>query len=197
MRTNNLLRLAMRLRVSMAVVVALGMAGSFTESATRAMFLLPAPPAAAFVSVGEPAAISYSAGYLADRRGINAGNRRRGAQRSIPSTGPTGILTEEAPVSIAALTSGDPVGNALPGAGSGLVRPEASPLTSLRTIPTDGRPGTFAGIPGQTTDATPETPPPAVPEPAAWMLALAGLGVLAAFKYGKSYLALKQGPAFA
>lgn len=198
MRTNNLLRLATRLRVSMAALVALGVAGTFTESVTRAMFLLPDAPTAAFVSVGEPAVAAYSAGYLIERNGARPGNRRRIAQRSIPGTLPADVVTQDAPVSVAALAPNTPVADAAPGAGAGLVRPEASPLTSLRTIPSDARPGTFAGIPTQGGGAvTPETPPPAVPEPPAWMLALAGLGLLAAFKYGKQHLAFKQGPAFA
>ncbi|MCC6941103.1 MAG: hypothetical protein IT551_05780 [Novosphingobium sp.] len=201
MRTNKLIRLATRLRVSMAALVALGMAGTFTESVTRAMFLLPEAPAAAFVSVGEPEVVAYSAGYLVDRNGTRPEARRRGAQRLIPGTAPAGIITEDAPVPVAALTTNsNPLADAVPGVGgtdTGLVRPEANPLTALRTIPSETRPGTFAGIPTQADTTAPETPPPAVPEPPAWMLALAGMGLLAAFKYGKQYLGLKQVPALA
>jgi hypothetical protein len=201
MRTNKLIRLATRLRVSMVALVALGMAGTFTESVTRAMFLLPEAPAAAFVSVGGPEATSYSAGYLVSRDSAQPGARRRGAQRLIQSTVPNGIVTDDAPTNVAALASNNtPIGDAVaPGTGvdNGLVRPEASPLTALRTIPAEPRPGTFAGIPTQADTGTPETPPPAVPEPPAWMLALAGLGLLAAFKYVKSYLGLKQAAAAA
>lgn len=202
MQTNNLTRLATRLRVSRAALVALGVAGTFTESATRAMFLLPAQPVAAFASVPEPASIAYPAGFVGQRRSAIPGNGQRGAQRSIPSALPADVVTEGAPV---ALTAGTPVVNSGPGVASGLVTPAASPVTTARSIPIAGAPGAFTGAPGAfggfpvpaTGGGGTDTPPPAVPEPPAWMLALAGLGLLAAFKYGKNLLAIKQGLAFA
>jgi hypothetical protein len=86
MQTKKLLRLAKRLRVSMAALVGLGIVGAFTVTSSRAMFLLPAKPAAAFVSVGQPAAVSS---LPANALGRATPNRRRVAQRLIPSISPS------------------------------------------------------------------------------------------------------------
>lgn len=178
MRTKEVLILTTRLRWLTLALATMGLGASLADYSSRNLLVLPDQPKAAFASVTEPTGTTYSAGYLTEAVPMNATVVRR-ARRLIASTNSqsSGVSI---PRSVAALSG--TVDTVIPGLGQSV--PEIRSFMPLPVVPSTTTPGSFAGINGNSGNGTsPETPPPAVPEPPAWMLALAGVAVLAAFKY--------------
>lgn len=178
MRTNELLILTTRLRRLTLALTALGLFASFADYSSRSLLVLPDQPKAAFASVTEPTGTAYTAGYLVEAVPANASTVRR-ARRLIPGarsqTSRLGI-----PRSVGSLSG---IGDTFVPL-SGQLVPEIRSFMPLPAVPSGILPGSFAGIDGSPGNGTsPETPPPAVPEPPAWILALAGVAILAAFRY--------------
>lgn len=166
-------------------VLGISVIGSFTQNATRALFLLPADKPVAFAAVIQPAGDGISGGDF--------GNR--GARRLIPPRrgGPGGAPGITPP----------PAAAGAPGVGLEQLRPEGTPGT-LQNVSDPaggggGGPGGSGFVPGTAplvgggggsapTNTPTTTPPPAVditpavPEPPAWLLGLGGLSLLGALR---------------
>jgi hypothetical protein len=154
MRTKEVLVLTTRLRSLILTLAALSLGASFADNSSRSLLVLPNQPRAAFASVTEPTGTAYSAGYLVEAVPVNSTAVRR-ARRLIPNTiSQTSRVNIPRPVASLSGTV-DPV---IPA--SGLSVPE---IRSFMPLPV---------APSNTT-----------PEPPAWILALAGVAVLAAFRY--------------
>lgn len=184
-----LLRTASRHRVILLALLGLSVAGSFSQNATRALFLLPGQPPVAFAAVVQPIGNGFGQD---DGRG-------RGAQRLIPPRrGVPGGAPGATP---------PPAAAGAPGIGIEQLRPEGTPGT-LQNVSDPaggggGGPGGSGFIPGTaplvgggggsapttTPTNTPVEITPAVPEPPAWLLGLGGLAVLGALRQLRGRLA--------
>ena len=175
-----LLRTASRHRIMLLAVLGLSVAGSFTQNATRALFLLPGQPPAAFAAVVEP----IGSGIGGNEFGGGPRARRLIPRRGGPGGGPLGATPP-------------PAAAGAPGVGLEQLRPEGAPDT-LQNVSDPaggggGGPGGNGFVPGTAPlvgggggagPGSTETPPveitPAVPEPPAWALGLGGLVLLGA-----------------
>lgn len=176
-----LLRTASRHRIMLLAVLGLSVAGSFSQNATRALFLLPGQKPVAFAAVVQPVGDGVGAGEL----------RGRGARRLIlPRRGGPGGAPGATP---------PPAAAGAPGVGLDEFRPEGAPGT-LQNVSDPaggggGGPGGNGFVPGTAplvgggggSVPTPTPTPsveitPAVPEPPAWLLGLGGLAVLGALR---------------
>lgn len=185
-----LLRTASRHRIVLLAVLGLSVAGSFSQNATRALFLLPGQPPAAFAAIIQPAGEGAGQGDFGGR----------GARRLIPPRrgGPGGAPGATPP----------PAAAGAPGVGIDEFRPEGSPGT-LQNVsdPAGGGgggpggngfvPGTAPLVGGGGGGLPPSSAPtngpveitPAVPEPPAWLLGLGGLALLGAARQLRRRLA--------
>jgi len=160
-------------------VLGITLAGSFTQNASRALFLLPDQKPVAFAAVIQPTG-----------DGLNSDGNRGGARRLLPGRrrGPLGGVGDPTPPPAAAGGSGvgveqlQPEGapetlqNASDGAGGGS-GPERVSGYQPGTSPLVGGAASPVGA-----SSTPVEITPAVPEPPAWALGLAGLTLLGALR---------------
>lgn len=187
MNRNALLRMAGRHRLMLLGVLGVSLGGSFTQTATRALFSLPDQPPVAFAAVVQP---TGSGDGIGAPQGLAARNARRllPGRRTLAG-GPLGPL--EAPAAAGA-----------PGVGVDQFAPDGAqqPLGNPSDVSggnggggqrTAGfTPGTSPLIGGGANQvvstSAPEEIPPAVPEPPAWILGLAGLAGLGLFRHFKA-----------
>lgn len=173
-----MLILTTRLRLLTLALATMGFVASLSDYSSRNLLVLPDQPKAAFASVTEATGTTYSAGYLAEAVPVNATALRRARRLISGANSQTSRVSIPRPIAALSAT----VDNVIPGLGQSV--PEIRSFMPLPVVPSTITPGSFAGINGNSGNGTsPETPPPAVPEPPAWMLALAGLAVLTVFKY--------------
>lgn len=175
-----LLRTASRHRIVLLAVLGISVIGSFSQNATRALFLLPGQKPAAFAAIIQPTGGGIGAGDFGDR----------GRRRLIPGRrgGPGGAPGAIPP----------PAAAGAPGVGLDDIRPEGSPGTLQNVSDPAGGGGGQPGssfVPGNAplvgggggSVPTPTPTPsveitPAVPEPPAWLLGLGGLAALGALR---------------